>query len=42
MNMDSVELSGDGGILIQAVIFYNGERFECVCPTISKEKRDYG
>ena len=41
MNMGSAELCENGDILVHAVSFHNGERYECVCPTISKVKRDY-
>ncbi len=41
MNMGRAELDENGEILVHAVSFHNGERFECVCPTVSKVKRDY-
>ena len=41
MNMGRAELDESGDLLVHAVSFYNGERFECVCPTVSKVKRDY-
>lgn len=41
MNMGSAELDTEGYLLVHGVSFYNGERFECVCPTVSKVKRDY-
>ena len=28
-------------IIVTGAGVYNGEKFECVCPTISKVKRDY-
>lgn len=41
LNMGRAELDGNGELIIHAVSFNSGERFECVCPTISKVKRDY-
>ena len=41
MNMGSAELCDNGDILVHAVSFHSSEKFECVCPTISKVKRDY-
>ena len=41
MNMGRAELDENGEIRVHAVSFHNGERFECVCPTVSKVKRDY-
>ena len=41
MNMGRAELDENSDLLVHAVSFYNGERFECVCPTVSKVKRDY-
>lgn len=41
MHMGSAELDGDGFLLVHAVSAYQDGRFECVCPTVSKTKRDY-
>lgn len=41
MNMGTAELDSEGNLLVHAVSFHNGERFECVCPTVSHVKRDY-
>lgn len=40
LNMGRAELDADGFLIVHAVSFHNGERFECVCPTVSKIKRD--
>ena len=41
LNMGSAELDENGDLIVHAVSFRPGEKFECVCPTISKVKRDY-
>ena len=41
LNMGSAELDENGNLLVHAVSLHSGERFECVCPTVSKVKRDY-
>ena len=41
LNMGRAELDGEGCLLVHAVAFHPGEKFECACPTVSKVKRDY-
>ncbi len=41
LNMGSAELDGDGALLVHAVSNHPADRFECVCPTVSRVKRDY-
>ena len=41
LNMGKAELDGNGELIVHAVSFNSGEKFECVCPTVSKVKRDY-
>ena len=41
LNMGSAELDENGLLLVHAVSYHPGEKFECVCPTVSKIKRDY-
>lgn len=41
MNMGRAELDGNGDLIVYAVNAYSDGKFECVCPTISKVKRDY-
>lgn len=41
LNMGSAELDEQGRLLVHAVSYHPGEKFECACPTVSKVKRDY-
>ena len=41
LNMGSAELDENRQLLVHAVSFHPGEKFECACPTVSKIKRDY-
>ena len=41
LNMGSAELDEHGRLLVHAVSYHPGEKFECACPTVSKVKRDY-
>lgn len=41
LNMGSAELDENGSLIVHAVSYYLGDKFECVCPTVSKIKRDY-
>lgn len=40
LNMGSAELDENGYLVVHAVAYHPGEKFECVCPTVSKVKRD--
>lgn len=40
LNMGSAELDGNGYLIVHAVAYHPGERFECACPTVSKIKRE--
>ncbi|NLV49349.1 MAG: hypothetical protein GXY20_01495 [Clostridiales bacterium] len=40
LNMGSAELDEDGFLLVHAVSYHPGDKYECVCPTVSKIKRD--
>ena len=41
MNMGTAELDEEGFLIVHAVAFHPGDRYECACPTVSKIKRDY-
>ena len=41
LNMGSAELDENGYLIVHAVSYHPGEKFECACPTVSKIKRDY-
>lgn len=41
MNMGRAELDSEGFLVVHAVSYQVGDRFECACPTLSKVKRDY-
>lgn len=40
MYMGHAELDGEGFLIVHAVSFHPADKFECVCPTVSKVKRD--
>lgn len=40
LNMGSAELDENGYLVVHAVAYHPGERFECACPTVSKIKCD--
>lgn len=40
LNMGSAELDENGYLVVHAVAYHPGEKFECACPTVSKVKRD--
>lgn len=40
LNMGSAELDENGHLVVHAVAYHPGEKFECACPTVSKVKRD--
>lgn len=40
LNMGSAELDENGRLLVHAVAYQPGPKFECACPTVSKVKRD--
>lgn len=41
LNMGSAELDDNGSLIIHAVSYHPGDKFECACPTVSKIKLDY-
>lgn len=41
LNMGRAALDADGTILVHAVTYVFEDRFACVCPTVSRVKRDY-
>lgn len=41
LNMGRAELDEEGFLIVHAVSYRPEDRFECVCPTVSKVKRDY-
>lgn len=41
LNMGSAELDDNMSLIINAVSYRSQDKFECVCPTISKIKKDY-
>lgn len=41
MNMGYAKLDNDGFLIVHAVSFHPADKYECVCPTVSKVKRDY-
>lgn len=40
LNMGRAELDENGYLVIHAVAYHPGSKFECACPTVSKVKRD--
>lgn len=40
LNMGSAELDENGHLVVHAVAYHPGPKFECACPTVSKVKRD--
>lgn len=40
LNMGSAELDENGHLVVHAVAYHPGSKFECACPTVSKVKRD--
>ncbi len=40
LNMGSAELDENGYLVVYAVAYHPGEKFECACPTVSKIKYD--
>ena len=40
LNMGSAEVDENGNLVVHAVSYHPGEKFECACPTVSKVKRD--
>ncbi|MGM9602486.1 MAG: hypothetical protein ACI3W5_13015 [Faecousia sp.] len=38
LNMGSAELDENGHLVVHAVAYHPGEKFECACPTVSKVK----
>lgn len=41
LNMGTAELDENGFLIVHAVAYRPGGRFECACPTVSKIRRDY-